>query len=281
MCVNQQETLSPDPCILTQELTRCFDELTAVDGLNLVVPRGTFFGFLGPNGAGKSTTLAMLTGLLAPTSGSATILGFDLDRDMLAIKQRIGVVPEKLALFERLTGREYLLLAGRLYGVPRNDLLKRTEELLEFMDLSDAAHRMIVEYSHGMKKKLALSAALIHRPQALFLDEPFEGIDALSTRSIREVLQDLVKTGLTIFLTSHVLEIVERLCDRVAIIHQGKLVATGSLAELQAGIEMKTGMEKTERLTLEEIFVHLLGQDSREKRSLSWLMENDSQKGIA
>ncbi len=265
------DSLEDSYCIRTGGLTRKFGDLIAVDRIDLEVPRGSFYGFLGPNGAGKSTTIAMLTGLLEPTSGEARILGLDLGGDAVRIKGRIGVVPEHLALFERLTGREQLLLTGRLYGVPRAELSRRADQLLDFMQLSDAANTLIVEYSHGMKKKLALSAALIHRPEALFLDEPFEGIDAVATRAIREVLLQLVRRGMTIFLTSHVLEIVERLCDRVGIIHRGKLIAQGTLEELKAGVALENGGDERSKLTLEEIFLSLLGPSDRPQSDLSWL----------
>ncbi len=258
-------------CIRTCGLTRKFGDLVAVDRIDLEVPRGSFYGFLGPNGAGKSTTIAMLTGLLEPTSGEARILGLDLGGDSVRIKGRIGVVPEHLALFERLTGREQLLLTGRLYGVPREELHRRADQLLDFMQLSDAANTLIVEYSHGMKKKLALSAALIHRPEALFLDEPFEGIDAVATRAIREVLLQLVRRGMTIFLTSHVLEIVERLCDRVGIIHRGKLIAQGTLEELKTGVALENGGDERSKLTLEEIFLGLVSPSNQPQSDLSWL----------
>ncbi len=266
----------PDGCIITRGLSRRFGDVLAVDRLDLVVPGGSFFGFLGPNGAGKSTTISLLCGLLAPTAGNATVLGYDLRTQATEIKRRIGVVPEQLALFERLTGWEYLLLVGRLYGVRKDALASRAEELLEFMELADVGRKLIIEYSHGMKKKLALSAALIHRPRILFLDEPFEGIDAISTRAVREVLQTLVQQGITIFLTSHVLEIVERLCDRVAIIHEGRLIASGTLGELHAGVELETGEHEKEKLNLEEIFLRLLGRTEPAKRSLSWLTREEA-----
>lgn len=265
----------PGSCIVTRGLSRRFGDLWALNPLDLVVPYGSFFGFLGPNGAGKSTTISMLCGLLAPTSGEATVLGYDLRTETTEIKRRIGLVPEQLALFERLSGWEYLQLVGRLYGVGKEARVERATELLEFMELTEAAGKLIIEYSQGMKKKLALSAALIHRPRILFLDEPFEGIDAISTRAIREVLQTLVQRGMTIFLTSHVLEIVERLCDRVAIIHEGRLVASGTLGELQAGIPLKGEQRESERLNLEEIFLQLLGRAQPSPRALRWLTREE------
>ena len=245
--------------IETRILRRTFGELVAVDDLDLTVPAGTFFGFLGPNGAGKSTTIRMLTGLLDPVSGGATVLGFDLERESIEIKRRIGVVPEELALFDRLTGPEHLGFVGRMYGLPGREARRRGEELLEMMDLHRDPRKLIVDYSHGMRKKLALSAALIHRPRLLFLDEPFEGIDAVASRQIRDLLQTLVDRGTTIFLTSHRLEIVEKLCSDVAIIHEGRLVAAAPVEEYrrEAG--------------LEAAFLKLVGADEAPRATLSWL----------
>ncbi|MCP4012673.1 MAG: ABC transporter ATP-binding protein, partial [Phycisphaeraceae bacterium] len=207
--------------IETCRLTRNFGDTTAVDALDLAVGAGTFFGFLGPNGAGKSTTIKMLTGLLKITSGSASVLGFDVTTQAVEVKRRIGVVSEELALFDRLTGREYLSFVGRMYGMDRATIRTRGEELLEVMDLDDRK-KLIVDYSHGMQKKLAISAAILHGPELLFLDEPFEGIDAVSSRLIKNILGSLLERQVTIFLTSHILEIVEKLCDQVAIIHHGR-----------------------------------------------------------
>jgi ABC-2 type transport system ATP-binding protein len=175
------------------------------------------------------------------------------------IKRRIGVVPEELALFDRLSGDEYLTFVGRMYGVEREAIRSRSGELLELMDLDGQRTKLIVDYSHGMKKKLALAAALIHRPRLLFLDEPFEGIDAVASRQIKELLSAMVARGVTIFLTSHILEIVEKLCDELAVIHQGRLVAQGRLDELQRG------------RGLEETFIGLVGGDDAPRPALSWL----------
>jgi len=166
--------------IVTQKLTRRFGSLTAVDGMDLTVAAGQFFGFLGPNGAGKSTTIKMLTGLLAPTSGRVQLLGLDFSSNAVDIKRQIGVVPEGMGLFERLTGLEYLTFVGRMYGLDRATTLQRANELLEFMQLADRPKSVIADYSHGMQKKIALAAAVIHGPRILFLDEPFEGVDALA-----------------------------------------------------------------------------------------------------
>ena len=226
----------PEIAIKTEKLTRRFGALTAVDEMDLQVVAGQFFGFLGPNGAGKSTTIKMLTGLLAPTSGRMELLGVDFAAHPVEVKRQIGVVPEGMGLFERLTGVEYLRFVGRMYGLDRGTTEKRAQELLEFMQLADREKTMVADYSHGMQKKLALAAAVIHGPRILFLDEPFEGVDALAAGALKALLGRMTERGVTIFLTTHVLEIVERLCSHVAIIHKGKLVAQGSLEELRAGV---------------------------------------------
>jgi len=271
------------PAISTEGLTRRFGELVAVHDVNLRVAPGQFFGFLGPNGAGKSTTIKMLTGLLAPTAGRIHILGLDLIAKPLEVKRQIGVVPEGMALFGRLTGSEYLNFVGRMYGLGRETAAKRTAELLEFMQLADRPKKLVTDYSHGMQKKLALAAAVIHGPKILFLDEPFEAVDAIASGTLKAMLQRMIARGATIFLTSHVLEIVERLCSHVAIIHRGQLVAQGSLEELRAGVEAQaaTGVPAAaaegatqsghEKLTLEQIFLRTVGDLRRADQELSWL----------
>jgi len=274
------------PAIDTVALTRRFGDFTAVDQVNLRVGAGQFFGFLGPNGAGKSTTIKMLTGLLAPTSGSIRILGEDLQANSAEIKRQIGVVPEGMALFGRLTAGEYLQFVGRMYGLDRATTLKRTRELLEFMQLADEQKKLITDFSHGMQKKLALAAAVIHGPKVLFLDEPFEGVDAVAAGTLKSMLQRMIARGATIFLTSHVLEIVERLCTHVAIIHRGHLVANGSLDELrvgarptrQAGTQEDGAIPGAEKRNLEQIFLDIVGTDREGNRAatapeqeLSWL----------
>jgi ABC-2 type transport system ATP-binding protein len=275
------------PAISTEHLTRRFGDLVAVQDVNLRVAPGQFFGFLGPNGAGKSTTIKMLTGLLAPTSGRMQILGVDLAQDSVEVKRQIGVVPEGMALFGRLTGSEYLNFVGRMYGLDRATAAKRAAELLDFMQLVDQPKALVTDYSHGMQKKLALAAAVIHGPKILFLDEPFEGVDAIASNTLKSMLQNMIARGATIFLTSHVLEIVERLCSHVAIIHRGQLVAQGSLEELRAGVEAQAAAALTapgapheagasapapgERLTLEQIFLRIVGGTRRADQELSWL----------
>jgi len=255
----------------TLELVKQFGDFVAVDHLNLQVNRGSFFGFLGPNGAGKSTTIKMLTGLLAPTSGRLHVLGLDISMQPMDVKRLIGVVPEDLNLFERLTGAEMLSFTGRMYGLGREEIAQRSKELLDLMELQDEPRKLIVEYSHGMKKKLSLACALIHRPEILFLDEPFEGVDAIASRTLKDLLSRLTARGLTVFLTSHVLEIVERLCTDIAIIAQGKLLASGSLNELRKGIRLDGDGEKP--VSLEEYFIHLVGgtRTGSEEEVLQWL----------
>ncbi len=247
--------------ISTARLTRNFGDFRAVDELDLEVERGMFYGFLGPNGAGKSTTIKMLTGLLAPTSGEIRILGGDIAdaAQALEAKRRMGVVPENLGLFDNLTGREFLTFIGRMHGLPLATLEERREELLAIMDLRDTDGKLTIEFSHGMKKKLALAGALIARPELLFLDEPFEGVDAVSARVLRDTLQSYVQGGATVFLTSHVLEIVEKLCTHVGIIARGKLVYQATMAGVRA-----TG-------SLEEKFLSAVGGGEFTRQRLSWL----------
>jgi ABC-2 type transport system ATP-binding protein len=255
--------------IETCGLRRNFDALIAVDDLHLVVERQQFYGFLGPNGAGKSTTIKMLTGLLRPTSGAIRILGLDLEKNSVEVKRRIGVVPEGLALFERLTGAQLLNFVGRMYGLEAKTAAERTAELLEFMDLADSADKLVADYSHGMKKKTALAAAVIHGPEILFLDEPFEGVDAVAATTLKRLLQRFISHGGTVFLTSHVLEVVERLCTHIGIIQNGRLVASGSLDELRAGVKI-AGHDQS-ALTLEEIFLRVVGGARQDAEVLSWL----------
>ncbi len=245
--------------IETYALTKVYSGRPVVNDLCLRVERGSFFGFLGPNGAGKSTTIKMLTGIIAPSSGEARLLGRDLKRNAMFIKRRIGVVPEDLCLFENLTAQEYLVFIGRMYGLPGRVALRRAAEIMEVMGLADVGETLVLEYSHGMKKKLSLCAALIHDPELLFLDEPFEGVDAIASRVIREVLERVLKRGATIFLTSHILDVVERLCTHAAIINEGKLLCQGLLEELAKGDR------------LDEAFLRLVGKPRGSEANLSWL----------
>jgi ABC-2 type transport system ATP-binding protein len=247
--------------IETANLTRDFGQVRAVNQLNLRVEAGRFYGFLGPNGAGKSTTIKMFTGLLAPTSGTIRILDQDMSdpRQAVEVKRRIGVVPENLALFDNLTAREYLTFIGRMYLLPAPTVRERCEELLAMMDLAGEEKKLTLEFSHGMKKKLALAAALIPNPDLLFLDEPFEGVDAVASRVLRDTLKQCVGRGATVFLTSHVLEIVEKLCTDVGIIARGTLVHQGTMEELR-----RAG-------SLEDKFLAVVGNGEHEAQKLSWL----------
>jgi len=245
--------------IRVRDLRKLYGGKPAVDGLSLEVPRGCFFGFLGPNGAGKTTTIRMLIGLAPPDSGSIELLGLASPDHAMEIKRRIGLVPDESLLFDRLTGGEFLEVVGRMYGLERRVARERAGELLALFELDGERGKLIAEYSKGMRKRASMAAALIHRPDLLLLDEPFEGVDAVGARLMKELLQTLVREGVTIFLTSHVLEVVERLCDRVAIIHQGKLVLEGIVEELRHGDE-----------TLEDLFVRAVGAERTLER-LEWL----------
>ena len=250
--------------IQTTDLTRYFDEQCAVDKINLVVEQGAIYGFLGPNGAGKSTSIKMLTGILAPSSGGIKLLGLNPwdNNDAIAIKQRTGVVPEDLALFDNLTAMEYLTFVGRMYQMDPETIRNRSAELLDLLQLVDVEKKLTVEYSHGMKKKLALAAAILPNPDLLFLDEPFEGVDAVTSRVIRDLLSIYVGRGSTVFVTSHVLEIVERICTHVGIIAQGQLVEQCSLEELRQGS------------SLEQRFLEKVGTTEESSISLAWLEDS-------
>ena len=253
-----------------RNLRKIYGSKAAVDGLNLAVPQGCFYGFLGPNGAGKTTTIKMLMGVAQPTSGEIFLLGDAIDPEQpetgMAIRQKIGLVPDESLLFDNLTGGEYLEFIARMYGLARPMARERASELIEFFELTGAGRKLISEYSKGMRKRVAMAAALIHRPQLFLMDEPFEGVDAVGARLMKDLLLDLVKGGATIFLTSHVLEVVERLCDRIAIIHEGKLVVEGTLDELRRGGETGAASE-----TLEDLFVRTVGEHHRASTDLSWL----------
>jgi len=249
----------PPPAISVVDLRKLYGHKPAVDGLNLEVPRGCFFGFLGPNGAGKSTTIRMLTGLVPPTSGSIELLGMPMPAREIEIKQRIGLVPDESLLFDRLTGTEFLEFVGRMYGLARIVARERARALMALFELDDNRKKLIAEYSKGMRKRVAMAASLIHHPELFLMDEPFEGVDAVGARLMKDILLDQVRHGSTIFLTSHVLEVVERLCDRVAIIHEGKIVTEGALKDLRDGSE-----------TLEDLFVRVVGAE-REFERLDWL----------
>ncbi|MBM3737091.1 MAG: ABC transporter ATP-binding protein [Acidobacteria bacterium] len=247
------------PAIRVRNLTKVYGAKAAVNGLSFEVPRGCFFGFLGPNGAGKTTTIRMLMGLAAPTSGSIELLGLPVPSASVEIKGRIGLVPDESLLFDHLSGAEFIEFVGRMYGLDRGVARERARELLALFELDSQPRKLINEYSKGMRKRAAMAAALIHRPQLFLMDEPFEGVDAVGARLMKEILLGQVQQGATIFLTSHVLEVVERLCTRIAIISDGRLVADSDMAELREGSE-----------TLEDVFVRLVGVE-RQAETLGWL----------
>jgi ABC-2 type transport system ATP-binding protein len=249
---------STSAAIEIRDLRKVYGDKAAVDGLTLTVPQGCFFGFLGPNGAGKTTTIKMLMGLAPPTSGSIRLLGMSMPEQALEIKKQIGLVPDESLLFDHLTGAEFIEFAGRLYGLERATARERASELMDLFELGNTPRKLIAEYSKGMRKRVAMAASLIHRPKLFLMDEPFEGVDAVGARLMKEILLEQVRRGATIFLTSHVLEVVERLCERVGIINEGKLIAEGPLEELR-------GAE-----TLEEAFVRAVGME-RAVETLDWL----------
>jgi ABC-2 type transport system ATP-binding protein len=254
-----EKRMEMSAAIRVRQLRKLYGDKAAVDGLDLTVPRGSFFGFLGPNGAGKTTTIRMLMGLAVPTAGSIELLGRPMPERALEIKGRIGLVPDESLLFDGLTGPEFLEFVGRMYKLDRATARERARELLALFELDGAGRKLIGEYSKGMRKRIAMSAALIHRPELFLMDEPFEGVDAVGARLMKELLLEQVHRGATVFLTSHVLEVVERLCDQVAIINQGKLVLQGTMAELRSGTE-----------SLEDMFVRVVGAE-RVAETLDWL----------
>jgi ABC-2 type transport system ATP-binding protein len=240
-------------------LRKAFGPKLAVAGIDLDIPHGCFFGLVGPNGAGKTTTLGMVTGLLRPDAGLVLIDGVEVWRDPVEAKRRIGVLPEDLRLFDRLTGAELLTYNGLLRGLPAATVEARAAELLEVLGLAEAAGTLVVDYSHGMRKKIALAAALLHAPRVLFLDEPFEAIDPVSARTIRGLLERYTAGGATVVFSSHVMELVERLCDRVGIMHLGRLIAEGPTDQVRAG------------RSLEDAFVELVGARHAGAEELGWL----------
>ena len=246
------------PAIEIHDLRKDYNGFAAVDGLSISVPQGCFFGFLGPNGAGKTTTIRMLIGLAQPTSGTISVLGMRMPGQSYEIRKEIGLVPDDTLLFDHLTGPEYLEFVARMYAMDRSLARERSAELLDLFELTEAGRKLIGEYSKGMRKRVAMAAALIHSPRLYLMDEPFEGVDAVGARLMKDILLEQVRRGATIFLTSHVLDVLERLCDRLAIINKGKLVLEGTMAELRQ--QAVAGSQ-----SLEEIFVKAVGADHARK----------------
>jgi ABC-2 type transport system ATP-binding protein len=246
--------------IVVQQLTKRFGAQTAVDGLSFEVPAGQILGFLGPNGAGKSTTLKMLTGMLEPTDGTATICGFDLLREPIEVKRRVGLVPESGAVFESLTGLEYLEMVAALYAIPPEAARARIKQFIAFFDLSfeTLTDKLLGAYSKGMRRKVVITAALLHNPPVVFFDEPLDGLDANAAVGFKALIQTLAHEGKTIVYSSHILDVVERVCDRVIIIDKGRMLVDGRPAELVAA----RGVD-----TLERLFTQLTGGTELEHRA--------------
>ncbi|MER7400397.1 ABC transporter ATP-binding protein [Streptomyces sp. NPDC000151] len=260
--VEEGGTAGAPAAVRIHSLWKKYGDHTAVAGIDLTLPAGRFIGLVGPNGAGKTTTLSMVTGLLRPDAGQVEIGGHDVWRDPVAVKSRIGVLPEGLRLFERLSGAELLSYIGRLRGLPGDEVDKRAGQLLDVLDLSGAQHKLVVDYSTGMRKKIGLAAALLHNPEILFLDEPFEGVDPVSAQTIRGVLERYTGSGATVVFSSHVMELVESLCDWVAVMAGGKIRADGPIAQVRGDAP-----------TLQDAFLELVGAGSRARagQDLDWL----------
>ncbi|MDB6024260.1 MAG: transporter-related protein [Verrucomicrobiales bacterium] len=246
--------------IVLQKLTKRFGAQVAVDALSLEIPAGQIVGFLGPNGAGKSTTLKMLTGMIEPSDGTATICGFDLKKDVLEVKRHVGFVPESGAVFESLTGLEYLEMVAALYGIPQDPARARIQQFIAFFDLSFATltEKLLGAYSKGMRRKVVITAALLHNPPVVFFDEPLDGLDANAAVGFKALIQTLAREGKTIVYSSHILDVVERVCDRVIIIDKGKLLLDGKPDELVASHSSGT---------LERLFTQLTGGTELERRA--------------
>jgi len=239
--------------IQTVKLTRHYGSLVAVQDLDLTVEPGELFGFLGPNGAGKTTTIRMLVGLLRPTGGTAIVAGHDVRQEPLAVKRALGYLAQTPLLYDKLTGREFLRFVGGLYGLTDETIEARAERLLPLMDLAEKADQPIESYSGGMRHKIGLCSALLHEPRVLVLDEPLAGMDPYGARRIKDVLRELCRKGVTVFMSTHILEIAERVCDRVGILDRGRLIAVGTMEELRAQAE------STAETTLEDLFLQLTG----------------------
>lgn len=249
---------TPAPVLEVRGLTKAFDRKVAVAGIDLTVPAGSFYGLVGPNGAGKTTTLSMATGLLRPDHGQVLVQGVDLWVDPTRVKGLLGVLPDGVRLFDRLTGLQLITYAGLLQGLDRATVERRAHELLAAFDLAGDAHGLVVDYSAGMTKKVALACALVHAPRLLVLDEPFESVDPVSAANIREILAGYVRTGGTVIVSSHVMDLVQRMCDHVAVIAAGHVLAAGTVDEVRAG------------QSLEDRFVELVGGRTTGE-GLAWL----------
>jgi len=250
---------SATPALLLTNLIKAFGTKVAVDDLSLAVPPGCLFGLVGPNGAGKTTTLSMATGLLRPDQGHISVLGHDVWTDPAAAKALMGVLPDGMRLFDRLTGREMLLLTGQMHSLPPAVVAPRADALLDAMDLTADAATLVADYSAGMTKKIGLACALVHNPALVILDEPFESVDPVSGQAIRSILNDYVDRGGTVVMSSHVMELVETLCDAVAVISEGQILALGGIEQVRDG------------KPLQDRFLELVGSHDIERGRLEWL----------
>jgi ABC-2 type transport system ATP-binding protein len=241
------------------DLTKRYGNITAVSQINLTIPDGQFFGFLGPNGAGKTTTIKILVGLLRPTSGTVSIEGFDVQTQPIQAKQVVGFIPDKPFIYEKLTGKEFLRFTAGLYQVKEHHVETRIEQLLEMFELADWGDELVESYSHGMRQKLVMSAALIHQPKVIVVDEPMVGLDPKGARLVKQIFKDICTQGTTIFMSTHTLEIAEQMCDQIAILQQGKIIAQGTIDELRQ-------IASTSMTRLEDIFLELTG--GREMREV-------------
>ena len=251
-------TAGARPAIEIRGLTKAFGQKVAVDRINLDIPSGSFYGLVGRNGAGKTTTISMVTGMLKPNDGPAYVRGIDMWTDPLKAKAHLGVLPDGVHLFDKLTGEQLITYSGYLHGIDKETVASRVKDLLAAMDLTDAAGRAVADYSAGMTKKIALAAALVHAPSVLILDEPFEAVDPVSAANIQDILRGFVASGGTVIISSHVMDLVQRLCDHVAVMDSGRMLAAGTVDEVRAG------------MSLEERFVQLVGGRTSSE-GLSWL----------
>src|SRR5262245_9801103 len=251
--------MTDDVALRLSRLYKTFGPTIAVDHVDLAVPAGSFFGLVGPNGAGKTTSLSMAVGLLRPDGGTASIFGVDVWAEPVRAKALIGVLPDGMSMPERLTGRELLTYMGLLRGLPAQTVTERADELLVVLELADAQHKLVIDYSAGMRKKIGLAVALLHAPRLLVLDEPFEAGDPVSASTIRTILQRFVSSGVAVVLSSHVMALVEQLCTHVAVITRGRVVAAGPVALVRGAT------------SLEEAFVHIVGGRTGGGEGLSWL----------
>lgn len=233
-------------------LTKCYGKITAVSNVNLTIPNGQLFGFLGPNGAGKTTTIKTIVGLLKPTSGTVKVDGFDVQQQPIQAKHVVGFIPDKPFIYEKLTGKEFLQFTAGLYQVNEKEVENRIAQLLETFELTDWTDELIESYSHGMRQKLVMSAAFIHQPKVIVVDEPMVGLDPKGARLIKKIFRDICDKGTTIFMSTHTLEIAEQMCDHIAIIQKGSIIAQGTIEELRR-------IAKTSLTKLEDIFLELTG----------------------